>query len=105
MEKKDIIKYDSYIVVHLSLNCDENVISWEEIMLFEISGYLSFLQFYLTTSCKYFVIIYCDFFLHILLRLRYFLSALLIANYETLSKVLTILGYPKILFLFTSSVL
>ena len=61
-ENNDVKKYDNYTVVHLSWNCDGNVISWEKIMLFESSWFLSFLYFYLTTPCKQLVVIYCEIF-------------------------------------------
>ena len=74
-------------------------------MLFENSRFLSFLHFYLTTPFEYFAFIYREIFLRVLLKLKYFLSALLITIYETLSEDQTAFGYPKSFYLFTSSVL
>ena len=105
MEKNDVKKYDDHTVVRLSWNCDENVISWEKLMLFEIFGFLGFLYFYLTTPCKHLVVMYCEIFSMFYWNWGIFLSALIMANYETLSKGLTAFGYPKILCLFTTSVL
>ena len=76
-------KYHDYATVHLSWKRDEYVISWDNRMLFENSRFLSFLHFYLTTPFEYFAFIYREILLRVLLKLKYFLSALLITIYKT----------------------